>query len=174
MAISARIRRLVLGIGLGVSLLAASWVMSRDKPEPEVIALRGPDVVTSSKSEAREAPPSTFADLDLNRLKREAPPSREKMFDAFERETWVKLLPPPKPVPPPLPSAPPLPFAYMGSLVENGTITAFLTKQDRPYPVKTGSTIDDLYRVDEITEQQVVLTYLPLNQKQIMQLWTTH
>lgn len=68
------------------------------------------------------------------------------------------------PPPPPKPVAPPFPYAYLGGLLEDGVRTTFFTRGDRVLPVKAGDTVDAVYRVDQMTEKQMTLTYLPLNQ----------
>ena len=74
------------------------------------------------------------------------------------------------PPPPPKPLAPPFPYAYLGGLLEDGVRTTFFTKGDRVLPVKTGDTVDAVYRVDQMNEKQMTLTYLPLNQSQTVAL----
>jgi len=68
------------------------------------------------------------------------------------------------PPPPPKPVAPPFPYVYLGGLLEDGVRTTFFTRGDRVLPVKAGDTVDAVYRVDQMTEKQMTLTYLPLNQ----------
>jgi hypothetical protein len=54
----------------------------------------------------------------------------------------------------------------MGKLIDDGKTIVFLAKGDRNYVVHMGDTIDATYRVDEIGEQSMTLTYLPLESKQ--------
>lgn len=68
----------------------------------------------------------------------------------------------------PPPAAPALPYAYMGKMVENGELTVFLTREDKPYVVHAGDVLDNQYRVDAIRPPQIELTYLPLKQKQLL------
>ncbi len=72
--------------------------------------------------------------------------------------------------PPPKPVAPPFPYAYMGGLSEDGVRTSFFTKGERVLPVKAGDTIDAVYRVDQMTDKQMMLTYLPLNETLVVAL----
>jgi hypothetical protein len=44
--------------------------------------------------------------------------------------------------------------------------TAFLAKGEALHVVKVGDIVDGLYRVDSLSPTQVVVTYLPLNQRQ--------
>jgi hypothetical protein len=66
--------------------------------------------------------------------------------------------------PPPDPVAPPFPYAYLGGLSEEGVRTTFFTQGDRVLPVKAGDTVDAVYRVEQMNEQHMTLTYLPLNE----------
>jgi hypothetical protein len=61
-----------------------------------------------------------------------------------------------------------LPFTYMGKMDENGELTVFLTKGEVPYVAKVGSVLDGQYRVDSIQPPMVEFTYIPLGQKQIL------
>lgn len=86
--------------------------------------------------------------------------------DLFPRQTWVPPLPPPKPYvapPPPPPSPPPLPFKYLGRWVDAGRLTLFLVQGEQPIPARAGQVLLGAWRVDTITERQVVFTYLPLD-----------
>ncbi len=68
----------------------------------------------------------------------------------------------------PAPVAPPLPYSYMGKLIEAGELTVFLTRQNKPYVIHPGDILDDQYRVDIIRPTLVEFTYLPLKQKQML------
>lgn len=69
------------------------------------------------------------------------------------------------------PTAPPLPFSYIGSLEQDGTETFYyLVKGDRVYDVKVGDVIDDTYKIDGITNGQLMFTYLPLDTSQGLRL----
>jgi hypothetical protein len=83
--------------------------------------------------------------------------------------------PPPPPValeppPPPPPTAPPLPFTAVGAIqgkkIGNGQQQAFIQHGDNLTVIQKGDTVAGSYRVDEITSERVVFTYLPLGQKQ--------
>ena len=76
------------------------------------------------------------------------------------------------PPPPPPPQAPPLPFTYMGRLAEERDTTVFLTLGDRNLVVKLGDTIDNTYKVEEVGDTSIVLTYLPMNQRQTLPIGT--
>ncbi len=72
------------------------------------------------------------------------------------------------PTPPPKPVAPPFPYAYLGGLSEDGVRTTFFNQADRVLPVKAGDTVDAVYRVEQMNEKNMTLTYLPLNQSLIV------
>jgi len=44
--------------------------------------------------------------------------------------------------------------------------TAFLAKGDALHIVKVGDVVDSVYRVESLSPTQIVVTYLPLNQRQ--------
>ena len=82
--------------------------------------------------------------------------------DLFTSSSWL-------PPPPAAPVAPPLPFVFVGML-ERGTAKpeAFIAKGDALFVVSVGDTIDTSYRIDSLTADAVVMTYLPLNTRQTL------
>jgi hypothetical protein len=88
----------------------------------------------------------------------------------FKEVDWTPPAPREASTPPPKPVAPPFPYAYMGKLLEDGVTTAFFTKGNRVIPVKAGDTVDAVFRVDQMTSQQMKLTYLPLNETLVLAL----
>jgi hypothetical protein len=96
---------------------------------------------------------------------------------AFATLSWLPPPAPPPPAPPPplaapapppRPVAPPLPFTFVG-MVERGADRpqAYLAKGDALLVVAVGDVIDNnTYRVDALATTGVVLTYLPLNKQQ--------
>jgi hypothetical protein len=160
-------RWVVYGVALGLVLLAGRAV---DRP--------GRSFATAQDSQKSPAPiaspmsrsePAEIPELDLARLAR--PGQAEATANLFG-PSWTEVAaeearrsaPPPPPAPPP--QAPPLPFAFMGKLVDAGKTLVFLTRDDRNYVVRLGDTIDGAYRVDEIGEHSMTLTYLPLDSRQ--------
>ena len=112
-------------------------------------------------------------DLELARLSPRRPLETDvNLFGASwaerEAEEARRNVPPP-PTPPP-PQAPPLPFAFMGKLVDDGNVIAFLVKDDRNYVVRRGDLIDGTYRVEEISEVSLTFSYLPLDLRQSLAL----
>jgi hypothetical protein len=89
----------------------------------------------------------------------------------------VALPPAPPPPPPPPPQAPPVPFGFVGMLegaaAPGGKPQAFLSKGDALLVVKAGDVIDNNnYRIEALTAREVVLIYLPLQQRQVIAIST--
>jgi hypothetical protein len=127
---------------------------------------------------ARRAPdsnpesPSPGSVLKINRDRI----STDSTGDAFKAATWTPPAPPPPPPaapvaapPPPPPTAPPLPFSFVGLLQQKSSKpTAFLAKGDALVIASVGDVIDDTYRVESLSPAGIVVTYLPLNQRQTL------
>jgi hypothetical protein len=92
----------------------------------------------------------------------------------FTAHSWFVPPPPPPPVkaaPPTEPTAPPLPFSFLGSYTPDGGPTVYyLVKGDRILDVHLGDTLDNTYTVDAMQDNQLLLTYTPLQQKQALNL----
>jgi hypothetical protein len=89
----------------------------------------------------------------------------------FGVTSWYVPPPPPPPQPPPpppKPTAPPLPFSYLGRYQESQAPVIMLVKGERIYTVSAGEVIDNIYRVEGVSNGRVELTYLPLNIKQTL------
>jgi hypothetical protein len=172
---SPKLRSGLLIVGLAATLGAVYWASRLDSSEEAV------EPVAVSRPRAAPAGPATVArgtgELDLERLHRG--PSLDPSADPFALRDFrpapavVKhpiAVPAAEvaPAPPPPPQAPPLPFSYMGKLAEGDNTTVFLTLGDRNLVVRVGDMIDNNYRVEEVTDAAVVLTYLPLTVKQTL------
>lgn len=157
-------RTLLLGGALLATFLAAQWVSGDEgdaDPERPAAEERPP----SKESEINDKKSGTNH-LELDRLERRK--FSAQAGDIFSRKSWM---PPPPPVdnrPPPPPSPPPLLFKYLGKVVEGGETRVFLSLSDRNYIVKQGENIDKRYRVDEVKDQMITFTYLPLGAKQTL------
>ena len=93
-----------------------------------------------------------------------------KPGDAFAPNNWNPPPPPPPPPPPQnlKPTAPPLPFTLLGKKLEDGAWQVFLAQQDRTLVVRAQDVIDGTYRVESIEPPNLVLTYIPLKQRQVI------
>ena len=157
-----------LAAALAGSVAAAGWVGGQ---EEDARPARKPAVADSdAQRPAAQEPPAAVdpepGAIDLEKLERRA--FAVDSGDLFPTRSWQPPPPPPEKRPPPKPQAPPLPFQFFGRYIEDGRTTVFLSQQDRTIVAKAGDTIDGAYRVDEINAAAVVLTYLPLKQKQTL------
>ena len=168
---SGPLRRWVLAIALAATVAAAGWVGGNQEGNRVALVATGEDARTGrddpSEAPRKAADTREAGEIDLDKLKQRAV-AREfgEMFPPREPE-----LPPEatrrKPEPP---RAPPLPFEFFGRMVENGTTMVFLHRQDDVFTVKAGDTIAGTYRIEEINGTEVVMTYLPLKQRQTLRI----
>jgi hypothetical protein len=168
-------RSALLILALAVTLGAVYWASRMDTSEEAV------EPIAASRPRAAPVGPARVAqgsgELDLERLRRG--PSVDPTADPFALRDFRPAPPVVKhpialpaaevaPPPPPPPQAPPLPFLYLGKLAEGDNTTVFLSMGDRNLVVRTGDVIDNNYRVEEVTDAAVVMTYLPLTMKQTL------
>jgi len=156
---------------LAITLLAVRWVGTGEEQPSAPAVTSGQTESTHAAAVGTQVDGTSASDIRLDRLKREPYPALKS--DLFKGDLPVGLRDsdayteegkPRRPLgPPPLP---PLPFAYMGKMLDDGQILVFLTRGDRNYVVRKGSTIDGQYRVDDIRERSMMLTYLPARAKQ--------
>jgi len=175
-----RTRRVAMVVALAVTVAAVYWANGLE--EEEVVATVAPAETARAVSSTppRIVPGQAQGSdgggaLDLARLQRA--PTAEPGADLFGQPP-AAIAPPPPAVeraeieevapPPPPPTPPPLPFRYMGQLAEADRKTVFLAAGDRNLVVGIGDVIDDLYRVDEIGTDALMLTYLPMNAQQTL------
>ena len=132
------------------------------------------DKTAASSSAAQGALTSTaVATARAKLLSLRAPLSLESAHDPFTVSSW---LPPPPPVEVPAapvrpapPTAPPVPFAYVGQLdAKSARPQVFLSNGDQLLIVSPGDVIDNQYRIESVSESDVVLTYLPLHERQVV------
>lgn len=182
MRIPPKLRAALLIVGLGATLAAVRWADSLpDVGGASAGAIAERPRERSSRQQQPAAQPSA---LDLQRLQRG--PQQDPESDPFGTRDFRPPPPPkpkalpgqlntaglPPPPPPPPPQAPPLPFVYMGRLDEDQNMTVFLTAGDRNLVVKPGDVIDNTYKIEQVTDSAVVLTYLPMNQQQTLAIGT--
>lgn len=89
----------------------------------------------------------------------------------FSSHSWQP--PPPKVVARPsllpAPTAPTVPFRFVGRMLQDGHVSVFLGNADSVITAKQGDTIDGTYRVESISETEIALIYMPLKQRQTIQ-----
>ena len=103
--------------------------------------------------------------VELERLSMAKAEQNPDVTNAFGAVSWYEPPPPPAPAPPqkPIaPSAPPLPFTYFGRYENPPNKIVMLARNEQIYTVSEGDVIDEIYRVDHITDGSVTLVYLPL------------
>lgn len=142
----------------------------------------GEDSVAPSKQGRRagarvpagaQAAASSAALLDREQLAyaERQPLPAENIPDLFKSISWYVPPPPPPaqpPAPPPAPVAPALPFAYIGQYVEGNRQLIILARGDRVMTVSLGELIDNTYKVERMTNNQLIFVYLPLSTTQAL------
>lgn len=168
-------RRWLLAVALVGTVAAAGWV-GDDTEGDRVVAATGAGEARAQQERPPERRPGAagpVADgvlIDTEKLKQRTAPG--KVGEMFSSRNWQPPPPPAARRKPEAPRAPPLPFRFFGRLVDNGTTVVFLNRQDDVYAVKVGDTLDGAYRVEDISGSEVVLTYLPLKQRQTLPIGT--
>ena len=131
--------------------LLAGVVVGREKPLENLLTRK---------------PPSEL-DIDLSRLEKretEMPAS-----DPFARRSFGAP-PAEQAAAPARPEAPPLPFRYMGKVIEDGKTEILLLRGADHFSVAAGQKIDAEYRLDKVSASALTFTYLPMKQKQTLEL----
>ena len=146
---------------IAVVAAAASVVAGREQPSVPPVRKSAPRPDTQA---------AMAADIDLSKLKARA--DEGVKADAFARRDFTAPAPaagaqakaPAKPAGPP-----PLPFKYLGRMIDGGKLEIFLEQGQEFITVEPGHRIGP-YRLDKVTEEQIVFTYLPLKTKQTLPL----
>ena len=178
-----RLRTGLLITALVATLAAVQWASELDNASTQGSTVVDP-VAREHTVEGARAPTTQQANGELNLARLQRSRALEPVGDLFVPQDFRPPPPPPPkrsapvpavlPQPAPPPQAPPLPFHYIGKLVEEGSgASVFLALGDRNLVLKPGDVVDDKYRVEEVTEHAVVLTYLPLSLRQTIPIGTT-
>ena len=167
-------RHWVLCGALAIAIAATLWA-SQVGDGDEALAVAG---------STRRAPANAMPKLTTS--KQEAPARQAASLSAVPRAPWpaasvaqlAAWMPPPPPPPPPAPPpmsqqalapvAPPLPYELIGRLEEGGTPKALLAGPMRTLAVQAGDVIDQQWRVDEINDRGLALTYKPTGTRQTL------
>jgi hypothetical protein len=156
---------------LAATLLATLWAggleeESQVAPQPARGAARPRD--SSATKAAGDAQSAWLAQLS----RMDAPRERMTEFvnDPFSPTRAQPVPQPPVPTPETIakPAAPPLPFQYQGLLRRDGQLVVFLTDGASLLIAREGETLAGQYRVERVTERQVVLQYIPLAERQTL------
>lgn len=161
MAPPGKSRPVLLGLALAATLAASVWVSRQESGEEEAVQPRPRLSVPASTGAKAEASPEDREQLPAA-ARAPRPAGKEEVIDLFPRQTWYV------PPPPPPPTAPPLPFTYLGKVVDGNEMVVFVSLAERNFAVHKGEVINGNYRIDDIAPPTMTVTYLPLNQKQTL------
>ncbi len=178
MRVNPKLRAVLLSGALALTLVAVRWA---DKLTDMTEASAGAVAEATPRVRASPGPATSQQQpaLDLGKLRRA--PVVDPNGDPFGPRSFRPAPPKAKvqaaaaviqDAPPPPPQAPPLPFAYIGRLSEDRDTTVFLAMGDRNLVLKPGDVIDNTYKLEEVSDTAVVLTYLPLSQRQTLSIGT--
>lgn len=99
-----------------------------------------------------------------------------ELTDLFRPHSWVMFKAPVVEVvvEPPKPTAPPVPYVVLGRLrdVEGKEVT-YLKREGDLIPISVGKVLHGVYQVEAITPTEVVVTYLPLAERQLIPMGST-
>jgi hypothetical protein len=159
---------------------AIIWTVLAGTVAAAIFAPRGPSsdavvgVVESAMKPAGAAPARADPDVVLELKPRD---TRDLPIDSFSSTLWPAAAPAPAPAAaapvvteaaPTAVTAPPLPFRVLGRYIESGRATVFIQYNEKTVIATEGTLINDQYRVETINDTAMALTYLPLNERQIL------
>jgi hypothetical protein len=155
-----------------LTLALVGWTMWQEKSSPYVIV----EASSAKKQFAKDQPLSLLPDngsslpSDKNEFERD--PIVDAHGDPFKVVSFIP--PPPKviplpPPPPPKPTAPPFPYQYFGRMVDiDGKMATYLTRADVLIPIRAQEILDSVYQIEVMSDTQIVINYLPLNEKAVI------
>ncbi|HWI14641.1 MAG TPA: hypothetical protein VNT02_10325, partial [Burkholderiales bacterium] len=147
-----------LAVAAALTIAAAAWVSYEDRQGDVVPASH---TTAGSAKRATGSAPAAPATAPIA-LQRTVFPAAQA--DPFTARSWAPRMA----EKPAAPTAPPLPYTYFGRMTEDGKLYVFLQRGERNYTAKSGDVLDAQYRVEDITPGGVVITYLPLKQRQVL------
>ncbi len=77
-------------------------------------------------------------------------------------------VPPPAAPPVAAPAAPPLPFVFVGKHFDGTRWEVFVSRGEQTLILRAGQSIDPNYRVESVQPPRMVINYLPLDEKQTL------
>ena len=140
--------------------LIASVVAGRERPSAPAAVEPAQRIDTRIQARADDA-----ADIDVAKIERNHAATENSPVNPFKPETFAAAASAAGSGAPAGPTVPPLPFRYVGKMIEDGKLSVFVARGDDSFTLQKGQKIDD-YRVDQVSESSVVFTYLPMKQKQ--------
>ncbi len=161
-------------VAIGIALIVQRTIASGADADVVAPVERGTHAVVAdtpsfAPATSRRAS-AAIETLRLDRLEhRAAPPSdaSANLDDGglFTVQSWQPPPAPPVRVAPAVPVAPPFPYTYMGGLTDERGRTAFFNRGDRVLAVRSGETVDGAFRVDQLDETSMTVTYVPLDKR---------
>jgi len=163
-------RRASLLFVAGTAAVAVGYVFAPSGDENATIELRSPAGGRTTPAARAKNPAVVLTAPNRTEVPVQA------AADPFVAVSFVPPPPPPPPVvaappppPPPPPKAPPLPFSFVGLLEKGGPKpAAFLARGDALLVVSAGDVIDNDYRIESLSNREIVVIYLPLNERQTL------
>lgn len=156
--------------GLAVLLVVgavgtALWIDGRERVETRAPVARAKQ--NPKQAVVRDTSAPVLPALQLDRLAQRTSRSNAA-GDPFESRGWTAPRERPREVAPEpvVEQAPPLPFKYLGKWTERNRVAVVLGREGRNYIAAVDEVLDGTYRIDAIENNRVVLTYLPLGEKQ--------
>lgn len=165
--------QMLLGLALAVVGLLA-WFAPEETTDQGGVVEPAARVRSAAPNASAAASQGAGANIALAPAPR--PALDGKTPDLFKSTSWFVPPPPPPqpppskipPPPPPPPQAPPLPFAFMG-LYDDGVKPVYLlARGDLVVTASVGDKLDGAYQVEAVQGNSLVINYLPLNQKQTL------
>lgn len=100
-------------------------------------------------------------------------PSAGELFSSPPRpKPAAAIVAPGRVAPPAAPSAPAMPYRVAGTVAHDGVAKVVLAKGDRVFTVEPGDRLEEGYRVEAITADEVALVYEPLGTRELLALGT--
>lgn len=142
---------------------------------PRVLGVEAPRVRSDDASKAPSSPVlEPAAEVDggpYALLMREPVDIPNELTDLFRPHSWVMFK---KPVvgvvvEPPKPTAPPVPYGFFGRMRDvEGKVVVYLKREGELIPAAVGKVLSGTYRIEAVTPTEVVVTYLPLAERQVI------
>ena len=155
---------LIGGLGITVAASAAAILLA---PEQSTDAAAP---VQHQPQIAHTAESPLFNGLPVRRA---IGPSTGELFSSPPRPKPVAAIVAPGRVAPPAPpSAPAMPYRVAGKVAHDGVAKVVLAKGDRVFTVEPGDRLEEGYRVEAITADEVALVYEPLGTRELLALGT--
>jgi len=109
-------------------------------------------------------------EIDLGKLdeRTQGSDAQESKVDAFAPRNFSPVVPAQAQAAA-KPTVPPLPFRYIGKMLDGDKLAVFLMNGNESMAVAAGDRIGD-YRVEKVTDAEIVFTYLPMKAKQSLPL----